>query len=77
MAVSFSVEINAVYMVFIQSGKENEVFVRGAVCIGLPGEVYLHRIMVQTLTGLLAMVFCCGIEDGGHVFGAYMLTRKE
>ena len=28
MAVSFSVEINAVYMVFIQSGKENEVFVR-------------------------------------------------
>ena len=77
MAVSFSVEINAVYMVFIQSGKENEAFVSGAVCVRPPGEVYLHRIMVQSLTGLLAMVFRCGIEDGGHVFGAYMLTRKE
>ena len=77
MAVSFSVEINAVYMVFIQSGKENEAFVSGAVCVRPPGEVYLHRIMVQSLTRLLTAMFRSGIEDGGHVFGAYMLTRKE
>ena len=33
--------------------------------------------MVQSLTRLLTAMFRSGIEDGGHVFGAYMLTRKE
>ena len=29
------------------------------------------------ITELFTAMFRSGIEDGGHVFGVYMLTRKE